>query len=140
MLGIIGSLGDVVFETSTSKIRTFDNFTRSGSARWGTHEIINQQPVMEFIGPGQDEITFTVRLDLALGVDPNEELTTLREIRDTGEALTLIIGGEPVTDNFWVLEALREQHKIIDGNGQLVLVEVELNLREYPELGEQTDG
>lgn len=121
----------MVFEVSLERTRTFDNFSRSGSGRWATHEIIGQKPFLEFLGPGQEEISFTVRLDASQGVNPEEELKKLRKMRDSGEIAVLIIGGQPVTENFWVLESLQEQQKVFNGDGKLILASVELTLKEY---------
>ena len=88
---MIGTLGDVVFETSSEKIRTFDNMKRDGSARWTAHEVMSNKPVLEFIGPDIEQISFSMRLDVALGINPTAELETLREVRDKGEAVKLIL-------------------------------------------------
>jgi hypothetical protein len=129
---VIGSFGDVIFEVSTRRVRTFDNFARGGSGRWAEHEIINQKPVPEFTGPGLEEISFSVRLDANMGVNPESELKKLREMRDTGKVADLIIGGEPISESMWVLESLREQHKVFSGNGRIIIATAELSLKEYP--------
>lgn len=133
-IGVIGSLGDVVFETSTQKVRTFDDLSREGSSRWGTHEILHQKPLSEFVGPGQEDIRFTIRLDAGLGVNPSEELEKLRKMRDTGEVTYLIIGGETVTTNYWYIESIKERQKNFTGRGILTLAVVELSLKEYRRL------
>lgn len=85
----------------------------------------------EFLGPGLEQISFTVRLDVSHGVNPEEELKKLREMRDSGEVAVLIIGGEPVTENYWALTSLREQHKVFTGDGKLIKADVEITLKEY---------
>ena len=130
-MGMIGSFGEVVFEVSSEKVRTFDNFSRSGSGRWVNHDIISLKPMPEFIGPGQEEISFLVRLDTALGVDPRSELQKLRNMRDAGEVSVLIIGGEPITNNLWALESISEKHKTFSGSGYLIKADAELVLKEY---------
>ncbi len=124
----------MVFETSVNRIRTFDGFSRAGSARWGIHEIIGQKPLLEFIGPGQEEISFSVRLDISLGVNPSEELEKLRKIRDTGTVNLLVVGGKAITTNYWLIESLKEEHKVFDGRGFLMSAIVEINLKEYHRL------
>lgn len=90
----------------------------------------------EFIGPGQEDISFNIRLDASLGVNPEEELQKLRDMRDTGEVSELIIGGKPVTDNPWVLQSMYERPKSFSGSGQLITVDVEIALKEYLRLSE----
>lgn len=134
-MGQIGTFGEIVFEVSSNKIQTFTDFSRSGSGRWATHEINLQKPLPEFLGPGQEEISFSVRLDVQLGVNPETELQKLRKMRDTGAIAYLIVGGKPVSQNMWLLESIREQHKTHDGQGRLLAANVDLSLKEYPVQG-----
>lgn len=130
-MGVLGSFGDTVFEVSMEKVRTFDGFTRGGSGRWETHNIIGQKPLSEFIGPGLEQISFSIRLDAFSGLNPQEELQALRDMRDNGKVSVLIIGGAPITENLWYLENLNEQHKSFTGNGKLLTAVAELTLKEY---------
>ena len=128
---MIGTLGEVVFEVSASKVKTFDGMKRSGTGRWATHDIIGQKPVMEYLGPGIEQISFTMRLDVFLGVNPSEELAVLRQMRDTGEAVSFVLEGQPVTDNLWVIESLSEDYPAIDNAGRILVANVDINLKEY---------
>ncbi|QQE75727.1 phage tail protein [Brevibacillus composti] len=134
-MGQIGTFGEIVFEVSSNKILTFNDFARSGSGRWSTHEINLQKPLPEFHGPGQEEISFSIRLDIQLGVNPEIELEKLRKMRDIGAIAYLIVGGRPVSQNMWLLESFREQHKTHDGQGRLLAAIVDLSLKEYPTQG-----
>ena len=128
---MIGTLGNIVFETSNEKIRTFDNMKRAGSARWATHEIMNNKPVLEFIGPDVEQISFSMRLDVSLGINPAAELETLRGVRDKGEAVKLVLEGKPVTEHKWVIENLSENWERIDNQGRLLVATVDVSLKEY---------
>lgn len=128
---MIGSLGFIVFETSRERIRTFHDLKRSGNARWATHEIMGQKPVLEFLGPGAEQISLTMRFDITLGVKPADMLTTLRATRDVGLATPFILGGKPVSDNLWVIESINESWQHIDNQGRLLVAEAEVVLLEY---------
>jgi hypothetical protein len=131
---MIGSFGPIVFETSTNRIRTFDNFQRSGSVRWATHELMGRKPVREFLGPGVEQISFTIRLDVALGINPANDLAVLRIMRDEGMDFPLILNGRPLTiGSTWVIESMNETWLHIDNRGRLLVAEVELTLSEYPQ-------
>ena len=108
---MIGTLGDVVFETSSEKIRTFDGMKRSGSARWATHDIMAHKPVLEFLGSGMEQISFSMRFDVSLGINPAAELETLRGLRDAGEASQLILNGKPIGEHKWVIESPCPPHR-----------------------------
>ncbi|MGG4444560.1 phage tail protein [Brevibacillus fortis] len=131
-MAVIGSLGEVIFEVSSQRVRTFDDMTRNGSSRWVTHDIHRNKPIPEFVGPGLEEISLSIQLKASLGVDPEAELKTLRTKRDTGQRDLLVIGNKPVSTSQWVTESVSEQHKNYDGRGRLVSVNVELRLKEYP--------
>jgi phage protein U len=134
------TFGDITFEVSPKKIYTFDEFTRSGSARWASHEIINKKPMPEFLGPEQDEITFLIRLSIMHGVDPRKELDKLRMFKDTGKTAPFIIGSAPISNSYWYIESLKERHKTYDSKGQLITAEAELTLKEYPRVVSKTTG
>lgn len=128
---MIGSLGDVIFEASSYKVKTFDGLKRSGSARIATHDVMSRKPVSEFIGPGLEQLSFTMRFDVMLGLDPKTELETLRELRDTGEAVPFVLNGEPVTENLWLIEQMEEDLPIIDNRGRIIVASVNVTLKEY---------
>lgn len=132
---LVGTFGEIVFEVSHERVRTFDNFSRSGSGRWATHEAYHQKPLPEFLGPGQEEISFTIRLSAFHGVNPKDELARLRKMRDHGEAHELIIGGELVGSDLWIVESLREQPSAHTGDGKTLVADAEITLKEYPRRG-----
>ncbi len=117
----------------TLRVMTFDDFKRGSSARWATHEIIQQKSILEFIGPGLEELSFSVLLHAGLGVKPKEELKKLRQIRDEGIICLLMIGDEQVTDNKVVLQKMDEDPRTFDGTGEMLVVAVNLSFTEYPE-------
>ena len=117
---MIGSLGPVVFEASMNKVCTFDNLNRSGSSRWADHEIMRKKPVKEFLGPGAEQITLSIKLDVSFGVNPSNELFVLRFLRDQGIAVPLIMAGQPVSyASLWVIESLSEAWTNVDNKGNL---------------------
>ncbi len=127
------TLGDgdtqVIFEVNADKIRTWTDMRRSGEGRWAEHDVFAGKPVAEFIGPGLDTLTLSVRLDAARGVMPLDEVKNLRLLRDNGAVLPLIVGDELVGD--FVLKGLSEDERRFDPKGALLLAVVELTLREY---------
>jgi phage protein U len=127
----IGSFGEIVFEVSPKKTQTFNDFERSGSARWNDHEIIGQKPKSEFSGPGLEEISYVILLKVELGIDPIKQIEKLRKMRDTGKVAPLIIGGKPVSQNYWSIQQLRESHKTVDSKGNILIAEVNVSLKEY---------
>ncbi|WP_044736660.1 phage tail protein [Geobacillus kaustophilus] len=129
----IGSFAGVVFEVSSQKVLTFDEFEREGGSRWHEHEIVGRKPAPEFLGPGLERIKFVVKVSSFLGVNPADVIRKLRSARDNGLYSKFIIGNATISSSSWVLTELREIHKIRGANGLLVSADLELTLVEYPE-------
>jgi phage protein U len=125
----IGTFGDVVFEASSRRVRTPDGIARKAEARLAEHAVCGRKPVLEYLGPGLTEVSFSMVFSAALGVDPTEELKTLRRLRDRGAAEDLIFGGVP--QGRFVLASLDEEHRVVDGKGRLIVAVVQVTLKEY---------
>ena len=136
---MIGSFGDVVFEVSSERVRTFRDFQIQRSAKYSEHAIHGRKGLLEFSGLSASTASLNIRLDAGLGVNPNEELTTLHDTLNNHEALPFILDGEPQGDGLWVLESLSESYEIIDNKGAVIAVEVSLKLKEYIEVSANGD-
>ena len=105
---LVGFMADIPFVVSSRYIRTFDDYSRGSGGRWAQHDIIGDKPVLEYLGPDVEKISFTMQLRADQGVSPARELKKLRRLRDNGKVFPLVIGGNMVTNNMWVLESIDE--------------------------------
>lgn len=128
---IVGYLNDVPFIASSVIVRTFDEFSRSGEGRWQQHDLIGQKPVLEFIGPDTEEISFKMLFRADLGVDPLDEIERLQEMRDEGTVFPLVIGGKTVGENFWVIKSVSHEVTYWSALGRPLSAEVSVTLEEY---------
>lgn len=128
---MIGSFGDIVFEASADRVRTFDEMKRASEARYAEHAVIGGKPKLEFLGPGLETISFQVLLSSSLGVDPDKELDALSEIRDAGEIRRLVIGSKPLGK--FVLTSISANEGPRSNRGRPTWISVELSLKEYIE-------
>src|SRR5690606_38655263 len=120
-MGVLGTFGDVVFEVSSQRIHTFNDFTREASARFEEHQRILQKPKLEFLGPEADQITFRMRFDVSFGItDVKAEMDKLLRKCREGKAETLLIGGVRYGLYKWVVESVRQTMKVFDGQGRLI--------------------
>lgn len=131
---IVGSLGPVVFLVSEAFVRTISDYSRKTSVRIGSHDIIGQKPLSEWIGPGCDSINFSVKLSAFRGVNPKEEAEKLRKMAEKGEAVTFVMGGAPVTRHKWLIESVDEDANYYDRMGNIISSDVKLSIREYAEV------
>lgn len=127
----IGSMGDIPFVVSYGKIRTFSDYGRSGSGRWAKHDLIGRKPVMEFLGPDVEKVSMKIQLRTDHGINPESELGRLRKMRDTGAVFPFILGGAPVSDNYWLLEDIGENVSYWRAGGKILSVSVDITLTEY---------
>lgn len=127
----IGYMGDVIFVVSSHYLLTPTNYQRSGEGRWAEHDLIHKKPVSQFTGPGLEKISFEIILDATYGVDPQTQLKTLRLMRDMGEVFPLIIGGKPVSQNYWRLDSLSEGDSYWSATGELIQIRAQVSLTEY---------
>ena len=122
----VGSMGDIPFVVTYGKIRTFSDYGRSGSGRWAKHDLIGRKPVMEFLGPDVEKVSMKIQLRTDHGINPESELG-----RDTGAVFPFILGGAPVSDNYWLLEDIGENVSYWRAGGKILSVSVDITLTEY---------
>ncbi|MCM3141296.1 phage tail protein [Brevibacillus sp. MER 51] len=127
----LGSLGPVVFVASAETMRTFTDFTRSGASRYADHEILGKKPKSQWIGPGLDTITFSMKFDVLYGLNPRKELAQLVEIERAGKAMPLTIGGVGIGVYMWIITALSQKWDIVDNHGHVLKATADLTLKEY---------
>ena len=125
---MIGTFGRIVFEVSGDKIRTFSNFSRKTGAVFGEHQILGGKPLLQFSGQNNDEVSFKIQLNYGLGVNPFEEISTLRLLISSGDSANLIIGGKVIGK--FVAVDLNESWRNTIG-GFPYIIEADLTLKEY---------
>ncbi|WP_265822498.1 phage tail protein [Geovibrio ferrireducens] len=125
----LGSFGSIVFEVSSSAVRTFDNLSRELSAKFVEHDVLNSKPVLQHVGTALTTISFTMYFNAFNGVNPEKELAALEAILNTGTEQPLFIGSK----NFgkFVLEKISESRKVVGGKGELLTAEAAVTLKEY---------
>ena len=129
----IGYMGDIVFAVSVDYMITPTNYERESEARWAEHGLLLRKPVSQFGGPGLEKLSFDIILDADHGISPAKQLKQLRKMRDTGAVFPLVIGGTPVTQNYWRLDSIKEGNCYWTPDGQIQQCIASLSLTEYEE-------
>jgi phage protein U len=129
----VGAFGPIVFEVSDKVIRTFRDFQKTIPARWAAHDVLGGEPLAEFIGPGQKQITLPVQLNALFldGKTIEEELSIIEEMADNGIVETLVIG-EFIIGKYY-LDNVGESVSRFGGHGEFTAAEVTLSLKHYAE-------
>lgn len=129
----VGSFGDIPFIVARGYVRTFKDYGRESSGRWAKHDLIGEKPVLEFLGPDVEKISFKMQFRADHGMNPENEAARLRAMRDKGETAVLMLAGRPVGDNPWVVESIGETVAFWDAFGNAISLTVDVSLTEYSE-------
>lgn len=125
---IIGSLGDIPFETSSALVRTPHELTRKISSRFETHAVLGTKPRLEFLGEDLDSVTLQISLVEQGSLNPAEELQRLARICRSGDVVPLVLMG--VNCGSFVVESVSESWRGKGTSGPFC-IEVTLELKEY---------
>ena len=131
-MAVIGTFGGLVFEVASNRIRTIQDVTRDNSERWENHELDGLKPMPEYIGPGLDEMSFTIEFNSHLGVNPLQEMDRLVRMSRNGEAHPLIIGGKGFGFKRWYISSVSQTAEDIDHKGRILHVKADIKLVEHP--------
>lgn len=129
----VGSFGDIPFVVARGCVRTFKEYGRESGGRWAKHDLIGQKPVLEFLGPDVEKISFKMQFRADHGMNPETEAARLRKMRDKGDTAVLMLAGSPVGDNPWVIESIGETVTFWDAHGNAISLTVDVSLMEYSE-------
>ena len=142
---IVGYMGKIPFTTSRQYLLTLDDYSRNSEGRWAKHDIVGEKPVLEFLGPDTEKISMKIQLRRDHGVNPENILKQLEEMRDTGEVFSLVLGSKVIgnllksfwkdspfgtSTGLWVLKGLSEVVKHWAG-GNMYCVDATVTLEEY---------
>ena len=130
-MAIIGCLGDIIFTVSDEMVKTLTNWSWSGSVRYAVHNRHNYHAMTEFTGIDPDKVTFEIKLDKSLGVNPMEDVVKLWWYERDGEALPLTIGTTAYGKYRWVVVSHDVKIDSTDAVGNVIAVTVNVTLQEY---------
>lgn len=131
-MAVIGSLGQLVFKVSSKKMLTFNDLTRTNSARWEKHDVIGGKPVHEFVGFESSKVSLSIRFDISpifAGVPPQKGLDRLKRMLENKMYKTLVVGGEYL--GRYVIESIDEERLRHGPNGVCISAIAKINLVEY---------
>ena len=128
---MVGCFGTLIFEVSSDKVLTFDNFTHKVAARYAKHELINSPVVLEYLGEDTQKITLSIILTATLGVNPGYEIKRIQELVLNGDAEWLIIGNEVVGESRFVITEASTRAISYDGEGHVLVAQLDLTFESY---------
>lgn len=133
---IIGAFGDLVFKVSNNQVYTFDDFKISTGYRSQQVDVIGNRPSTYKEGPELEKITFSIVLDLTLGIDDvGQEINRWRNMCNAGVEQPFNIGGIPLSDYMWLLKSVETDSKNIGPSGQIIKAILSVSMEEYVRAG-----
>lgn len=135
-MATLGTFGDIVFEVSAERMRSFADFSHEGGARLESTEIVGREPLVTFAGPGGQSVSFVMGLNSAAGVVPQQEYERLQQMKDAGLAAVLVLGGRPYggATTRWIIEGLSASYRTWTGDGRATGIDVTVSLRKYVQI------
>lgn len=124
----IGLLGTIPFLCSSEVVHTFKDLSITRSGRWATHDIIGKKPVLEYIGPGLTEISFSIQLSSFLGAPPLAALKLLESMLEKRQPQRFLVGPEYLGK--FVIESMSEDRRHHNNRGICVYAVVNITLKE----------
>lgn len=128
---VVGALGDIVFQVSDDTVKTLNNFSWSGSARYASHQRHGYHAMSEYTGMNADTISFDMVLSAYLGVNPQDTITQIFTHERAGTALSFVLGNKAYGKYRWVITKHTVKAQYYDGNGDLTHCKVTVSLQEY---------
>lgn len=124
----IGSLGPVVFQTSQSYVRNFQELEERRRARYATHDVLNLEQKLQFLGLDLAEVSLQMHFHHRF-CRPRQELETLAGLLAGHAAHSLVIGGRPLGE--FVVEEIGSVWRHLSARGELLFARVDVRLKEY---------
>ena len=128
---MLASLGDYAFIVNSHDLATFSDLKFSNSAQFQEHKLLSRKSILEFTGLNASTCSLNIHLDCSLTVDMHSAIDYFKNSMNDGTALLFMIGEKVIGQGFWVIESIDESYPRISGEGELLIADLSLKLREY---------
>lgn len=125
-----GSLGDIVFETSSEYVLTFGAFSFSASGRYVDHDVHGTKQRTEFTGADLCEFDMDITVHRAMGPTPEEVFTQLGQYCQQGTVCRLIVAGRNI-GRVTVRSVDSDWRHLMPGGVGVQTMGIKLKLKEY---------
>lgn len=129
----IGYFDKLIFSVNNKKVYTFTGLKKTNSSRWSNLVVRNKKPISVFEGEELQSISFSIVLDVSIGINPLDEIKKWNEYVESGRAGSLVIGTKPIGKNKWVIESISESWNTVTNKGKLTSASIDISLKEYVE-------
>lgn len=127
----IGAFADLVFEVEGDRVLTFDQFKHDIKSRFAKHDLINQEPVLEWLGADTQKITMTITLTATLGVNPAVEMQKVHDLCLNGDADWLIVANSVIGGRLFVITEASCKSISTDKSGNPLVAQMDVTFESY---------
>lgn len=128
----VGCLGNIIFEVSSSTIRTISAFTNTGgTANYAIHARVGAKELPEFTGLSLDKCEIEIVLSSYLGVNPFTEVRKIKRAKNSGKKMRLVIGNDYY--GRFVITSYEQTATSYDRSKGVTVCTVRISIMEYPE-------
>lgn len=130
----LGGFAGKLFEVSSNKIYTFDEYSKSFTLNVESQEVDGDKPSTYIKGKGLQNPSFSIKLRQSTSIDVNTEIEDWGRICEAGEPYMLFLGDNPVATNKFLLKKVDVSDTKFFG-GKLVGATLKLEVEEYVRAG-----
>jgi hypothetical protein len=131
----IAIFANKTFEVNANKLYTFDGFQYASSLQTEKQDSTNGKPNTYIKGPDLDNVSFTIKLDVAFGIDPRREWEDWRAIMNSQITYPFILGGRPLSPYNFLLLGVTPSNVNFDNKGNILAMDLELKFDEFVHKG-----
>lgn len=131
----IATYASKVFQVSSDKIYTFDDFQYSSALQTEKQDTEGTKPSTYNKGSDLDSLSFKINLDVSYGVNPRTEWEDWKEIMNSSVAYPFILGGKPLGIYNFLVVGVAPSNVKIDNIGNILAMDLEVKFEEYVRAG-----
>jgi hypothetical protein len=130
----LGGFGGKLFEVSSNKIYTFDDYNKSFTLNVESQEVDGDKPSSYIKGKGLQDASITIKLRQSSSVDVQTEVEDWGKMCEEGTPYMLFLGDNPVSVNKFLVKKVDVSDTNYFG-GTLIKATLKLEFEEYVRAG-----
>ena len=130
----LGGFSGKLFEVSSNKIYTFDDYSKSFTLNVESQEVDGDKPSSYIKGKGLQNPSITIKLRQSSSIDVQTEVEDWGKICEEGTPYMLFLGDNPVAINKFLLKKVDVSDTNYFG-GKLIKATLKLEFEEYVRAG-----
>lgn len=133
---IIGSFADKIFETSSNKIYTIDNISKSCGLNVEEQEVEGGKPKIYVKNAELKTLSFSIKMYAGLGVNINDEIKSWEAMVEAKTVSEFVLYNTKINDK-WILMSVRTNKEVLTNRVEVATIDVEL--KEFVGFGAKKD-